>query len=96
MKQTQVLLNAVAVTTNGTAMTTENANRFTFWIEPAGTVSMVHKIQGLAPSGTWVDIDSRTLTTTTAVLLQCAGPFKQVRAAVTITTGTVTTTMDCL
>ena len=94
-KQSKTLLSAVVATGAGTAVEVQDERYFTFYIEPTGTVDMTVKIQSLAPSGNWVAIDSRTLTTATSFVVQVVGRFTQIRANVTTwVNGTLTVGME--
>jgi tRNA(His) 5'-end guanylyltransferase len=95
-KTSSTLLSAVSSVTNGTAQEIQDYDKFTVHIEASlVTAGFTHQIQALAPSGTWVAIDSRTIAANGNTVVQFTGAFKQIRAAVTARTdGTVTTTLN--
>ena len=83
-----VLLAAVtAIGAGAVTVSGQRARRFTFYIEATGVTSGgTMKIQGLAPSGTWIDLDSRTISATGTTVVQIEGAFSLLRAHLTART----------
>lgn len=91
-----VLLNAVTAVTTGAGVDTRRCQDFTAFIEATiVTTGGTMKIQGKAASGSWVDIDSRTISANGNTVVQFKGPFSEVRAFLSARTdGTFTVSLD--
>lgn len=91
----QALLAAVVADGSSAIFPATLFRRFTFYIEAAGTVAGTTKIQSLAPSGTWVDLDSRVLSAAGTTVVQLEGAFSALRATLASrTNGTFTVGVD--
>jgi|ERR1051325_148649 hypothetical protein len=91
-----ILLNAVVATGAGSAVVVAGFRTFTFYVEASGITSGgTMKLQALAPSGNWVDIDSRAITANGNYIVTCQAGFTQIRANLSARTdGTYTVSCD--
>ena len=96
-RNSAVLLNAAqASVTSDPPVKVDRYRYFSFFVETTniGASGATLKIQTLAPSGNWIDLDSRAITANGSYIVSVQGAFELVRANLTRTDGTYTVTMN--
>lgn len=97
MNSTAVLLNAAQATViSDPPVKVDRYRHLTFFVETTniGASGATLRLQTLAPSGNWIDLDSRSITANGSYVVSVQGAFELVRANLTRTDGTYTVTMN--